>query len=436
MNGASQYICGVFDSLSLEERATWSGSWRITNDDGITKIFGADTDEQSGVPVDGDTVLKYAAVWRAVSLISSSVAKLPLYVYRREGEGKERAKEHPAYRRLRRKPNDYQTAYTFWQTLMAHVLLRGNGYAFISRNQGNGQVDALWLLDPDETWPVRENGKLYYTTTVVSGGERKTRILGADEVLHIKGLSYDGLVGYSVISYGAETFGRGLGAARYASRFFKNSAVPSIIVEVPGQMKPDAQERFLEQWNARQGGLDNAHSAAILTNAASVKPITIPAKDAQLLEMREFEIKDIANLFGIPPHKLGDSSRTAYNSLEQEQRAFLDECLDAWLVNIETECFDKLLTEKQKRTDSHTIEYLRSALVRADIKTRYETYSTGRAIGILSANECRAKENMNPIDGGDSYDNPNITPGQADDSELSEAENGADSDDGDGAESA
>jgi len=292
------------------------------------------------------------------------------------------------------------------------------------------------LLDPDETWPVRENGKLYYTTTVVSGGERKTRILGADEVLHIKGLSYDGLVGYSVISYVAETFGRGLGAARYASRFFKNSAVPSIIVEVPGQMKPDAQERFLEQWNARQGGLDNAHSAAILTNAASVKPITIPAKDAQLLEMREFEIKDIANLFGIPPHKLGDSSRTAYNSLEQEQRAFLDECLDAWLVNIETECFDKLLTEKQKRTDSHTIEYLRSALVRADIKTRYETYSTGRAIGILSANECRAKENMNPIDGGDSYDNPNITPGQADDSELSEAENGADSDDGDGAESA
>jgi len=405
----SQYICGVFDMA--EARATWGGNWRLTSDGGEW-LFGADEDEQSGVPIDRTTVLKYAAVFRAVNLISSSIAKLPLYVYRRTDGGKERARGHAAFRLLRRRPNHYQTPYLLWQTIVGHVLLQGNGFLQITRAP-NAAPQALTLLDPTQTWPVkvtsRDGTRLYYTTSVEVDGKQETRVINGEDMIHIRGLGYDGMMGYSVLSYGAETFGRGLGAARYASRFFKNSATPSIIVEVPGQMKPDAQERFLEQWNSRQGGLDNAHSAAILTGGASVKPISINARDAQLLELRQFEIRDIANLFGLPPHKLGDSSRTAYNSLEQENRAFLDDCLDSWLVNIESECYDKLLTEEQKQADNYTIEYKREALLRADIKTRYETYSIGIANRILNPNECRAAENMNEYEGGDSYQNPNIT---------------------------
>ncbi|MBD3293250.1 MAG: phage portal protein [Armatimonadia bacterium] len=355
------------------------------------------TPSSSGVRVSHSTALTYAAVWRATRLIAGDVAKLPLYVYRREGDGKIRATGHPAYRLLRRKASETMTARQLKMTLTANALLRGNGYAFIDRANGGQPLGLIWL-DPARTWPVKESGRLLYVHQIDRGDYVK---LMPAEVLHIKGLSYDGVEGYSVIEKARESLGMGLAAREYGSRFFSNNARPNVVIEVPGYMPDEAYNRLKQSWLEMNQGLSNAHKTAILENGAKPHQLSINARDAQLIESRQFEIREVANWFGCPPHKLGDSSRTAYNSLEQENQSYLSDCLDDWLNEIEEECYDKLLTERQKQRDTHIIEFKRQALVRADMSTRYSSYATAISNGWMTRNEARSFENMNPLDGGD-----------------------------------
>lgn len=363
-------------------------------DDWLYDSLGAGR-SSSGIRVSRETALTYSAVWRAVTLISSTVAKLPLYIYRRSASGKERADKHPAYQLVRFNPNEEMNAFVFWQSLMGHVLLEGNAYAYILR-RGNGEPLELIPLLPQLTYPIRENERLLYITKV----DTEWRRLLPENVLHIKGLGYDGLCGYSVIAKARDSFGLGLGAKEYQNRYLRNNARPSSVIQVPGPMKEDAQREFLRQWNEMHQGIENSHRTAILTNKAELKPFSINARDSQLLETREFEIREIANWFGLPPHKLGDSSRTAYNSLEQENQSFLDDTLDPWLVAIEQECRDKLLSEREKDTDSHLIEFMRQALVRADIGARFGAYHIAINDGIYSRDEVRSMENANAIPDG------------------------------------
>lgn len=355
--------------------------------------YGAES--SSGIRISREKALTYSAVWRAVTLISSTVAKLPLHIYKRTGQGKERAVNHPAYKLVRFNPNAEMNAFVFWQTLMGHVLLDGNAYAYIFRS-GDAAPLELIPLAPSDTYPVRENGNLLYVT---KAGTEWRRLL-PENVLHIKGLGYDGLCGYSVIAKARDSFGLGIGARRYQEVYLRNNARPSAIIELPGTMQPPAQQELLRQWNEMHQGLDNAHRTAILTNGAKLNAYSINARDSQLLETRQFEIREIANWFGLPPHKLGDSSRTAYNSLEQENQSFLDDTLDPWLVAIEQECRDKLLTEREKQADSHIVEFLRQALIRADIVARYTAYNIGKTGGWLNDDNIAAAENMNALPNG------------------------------------
>lgn len=363
-------------------------------DEWLYDSFGAGT-SSSGVRVSRETALTYSAVWRAVTLISSTVAKLPLYIYRRTDGGKERATAHPSYQLVLFAPNAEMNAFTFWQTLVGHVLLEGNAYAYIVRD-GSARPTELIPLPPQVTYPIRENGNLVYVVKV----DTEWRRLLPENVLHIKGLGYDGLCGYSVLAKARDSFGLGIGAKEYQSRYLKNNARPSAVIQVPGPMKEDAQREFLRQWNEMHQGLENSHRTAILTNKAELKAFSINARDSQLLETREFEIREIANWFGLPPHKLGDSSRTAYNSLEQENQSFLDDTLDPWLVSIERECRGKLLTEREKAADSHLVEFMRQALLRADIAARFSAYHIAINDGLYSRDEIRAMENANAIPDG------------------------------------
>lgn len=355
--------------------------------------YGAES--SSGIRISREKALTYSAVWRAVTLISSTVAKLPLHIYKRTGQGKERAVNHPAYKLVRFNPNAEMNAFVFWQTLMGHVLLDGNAYAYIFRS-GDAAPLELIPLAPSDTYPLRENGNLLYVT---KAGTEWRRLL-PENVLHIKGLGYDGLCGYSVIAKARDSFGLGIGARRYQEVYLRNNARPSAIIEVPQQMKIDAQKELLREWNEMHQGLDNAHRTAILTNGAKLNAYSINARDSQLLETRQFEIREIANWFGLPPHKLGDSSRTAYNSLEQENQSFLDDTLDPWLVAIEQECRDKLLMEREKQADSHIVEFMRQALIRADIVARYTAYNIGKTGGWLNDDNIAAAENMNALPNG------------------------------------
>lgn len=353
----------------------------------------------SGVRVNVQTGLGYPPVWRAVDLISSYVAKLPLHIYERtEDGGKRRAKEHPAYGLIRRKPNEYLNAFHFIKTLVANSLFtgRGNGYAYIIRNGSGDPMELLWL-DPGQVTPIRRNGKLWY---IYGDGARK---IHPSDVIHIRGLGFDGLVGYDVVAYMRQTLGLGIGLRKFGSVFFKNHATPGVVLERPAEapgLSEEGERNLRQAFDKIVTGLDAAHRTVVLQEGTKAYTIGVDARKAQLKEMRELEARDVAVFFGLPPHKLGDTTRTAYASLEQENQSLLDDCLDGILVGIEQELSDKLLTEDQKKNDTHFVEFLRDALVRVDLKSTVEALAIEVNNGLANLDEARAIRNRPALPDG------------------------------------
>lgn len=358
----------------------------------------------AGVRVNRELALCYAPWWRGINLLSNDVAKLPLAVYANQKPmGKTLDPEHPGFYLLRRKPNDWQTAGQLKKQLTAHALAHGNGYAYISR-LGNGTPFNLSPLSPDATYPIRENGVLWYVTQI--DGDRKK--IPYENVLHIKGLGFDGLVGYSVYDKAREALGFGIGAAKYGSVFFRNQARPNVVLETPARLQRKELIELREEWERMQSGLENAHRTAVLHSGLKAVEMSVNAKDAQLLQSREFQAAEIALFIGVPAHKLGASGPHGYGTLEQENQSYLDESLDPWLVTWEEECEDKLLTEEEKRTDSHCYQFNRRCLVRANLVDRANYWSTalgGRPWAL--PDEAREEEGMNPLGGeASTYMNP------------------------------
>ena len=387
-------------------------------DDWLLDLAGGAT--SSGVAVTPQTALQYAPVWRAISLISKDVAKLPLVVYRRAGTGKDKATAHPAYRLLRYQASTSMSAFEFKQTLTADALIYGNGYAAIIRNNA-GTATELIPLSAGATNEIWQGNKRHYVTVIDNKEER----ISAEDMLHIRGL-----YGLSIVELARESLGLGIAAEKYGAVFFKNNAKPSAILEHPGHLDPDARDNLRKSWNSLHGRVENAHKIAILEEGMSLKNWSMSNEEAQYLKTREFEVKSIASWFGVPPHKLGDSSRTAYNSLEQENQSYLNEALDPWLIAWENECRAKLLSESQKARDSHIVEFNRLSLVRADLKSRAAFYKDAINGGWMSRDEIRSRENMNPIEDGTGADflvplNMGKAPIKIEDSPESDAEFGA-----------
>lgn len=381
---------------SLVTRATVEDPNVPLNAENISDILGG-TKTDSGVVVTHKKALTYDAWYRGIALISGYIAKTPLYVYRREfgsdGEetGKARAKDHAGYPLLRRKPNAEMTALVFKRVLQSHICALGNGYAYIYRN-ADATPRELIPMDPTAVTPVRANGKLWYVCRFLSGEQRR---LSPRDVFHVHGLGYDGLRGYSVLDMAKESIGLHIGERQYGSRFFKNNARPSVVIEHPAKLTDDQEKHLRDSWNRMHQGLDNAHRTAVLEGGMKLHEFTINARDAQLLESRGFGVRETANFLGLPPHKLGDSSRTSYNSLEQENQAFLDDSLDDWFSAWEEEAFDKILSEREKIAETHFVEFLRQSLIRANMTARgaYYAKATGGKAWI-TPNEVRRMENM------------------------------------------
>lgn len=415
------FLTTLLDRRSIENPATPLGS-----DPWHTATFGGGV-AASGVTVNRKTALALSAVWRAMNMIPTDVSKLPLIVYRRKGEGRERAKDHPAYSLLLRKANREQTINVLLKTAVTCRLGDGNGYAFIARD-GAGRPLELIHLDSPSTIPVRENGQLWYVVTIRLDSGDIQRKLHPDNVIHLRGLSYDGLKGLSVFDVGKSSIGLGIAAERYGGKFFANSLTPSVVLETPEKLSSDSISKLKEQWREMQGGLENAHKIAVLEGGMSLKPWSMTAKESQFVETRKLNVRDIANLFGVPPHKLGDETRTAFASLEQENQSYLDGALDGLLREIEMEFMDKLLTEREKEEDTHYIEFNRSALVRADLAARTESYAKATGGPWMTPNEVRRAENMNDIEGGDELNKAPNTPGDMDKGDEPEPTDGDDGD--------
>ena len=381
--GFLETLSGFFKKRSIENPSTPLSA----PDDWLLDLAGGST--SSGVNVNPQTAMTYAPVYRAVNLISQDVAKLPLVVYRRNGEGKDKATQHPAYRVLRYQTSSTMSAFEFKSTLTADALLYGSGYAAIIRNQA-GTAQELIPLTPGAT---RENwnGDVRSYITTINNVEETLR---AEDVLHIRAL-----YGLGVVELARESIGLGMAAELYGSVFFKNNARPSAVLEHPGHLDNDARDNLRRSWQAMHGSVSNSHKVAILEEGMQLKAFASSNKDAEFNETRQLEVRNIASWFGIPPHMLADNTRTSYNSLESENQAYLDSSLDPWLCTWETECRAKLLTQSQQQRDTHFVEFNRNALVRANMEARGSYYNLAIQGGWMSRDEIRGRENLNPIPG-------------------------------------
>lgn len=369
----------------------------------VKKLFGHEN-TIVGLSVNEDSALKYSAVWSAVNIISGAIGSLPLVTYRRLAQGKDKDYRHKVSNLVKR-PNEYMDGLTFRRVLQAHALLWGNGYAEIERN-GAGRPIKLWPLLPNLVEPKIIDEKLVYEVQTSSG---TTTILPYDNVIHIKGLGYDGLRGYSVISqFAAENIGLGLAAERNAAVFFGNDSTPAGILTTDMVLGKDAKDQIEKQWADKQKGLDKKYRVAILHSGLKYEKIAIPAKDAQLLESRQYSVSDISRWFTIPPHMLGDLERATFSNIEEQSLDFAKWTLSSWVRTWELELSYKLFATYEQNT--YYLEFLMDALLRGNNETRSKSYQVALGgnnnPGWMTINEVREKENLPAIADGDKIFKP------------------------------
>jgi HK97 family phage portal protein len=363
----------------------------------VRKMLGAAEESSSGIEVDEDSALRHSPVWAAVNIIAGTIGALPLKVYRRLEKGKEVQPSHPIYRLLHDQPNPFMDALTFRELLQGHVLTWGNGYAEIQWT-GRGDPIALWPLLPDRTEPqLNEKKELIYR--VLDRQTQRQAILPASSVLHIRGLGFDGLKGYSPIRYHIEAIGLGVATKRYGARFFGNGAQPGGILEHPGIVAEDKRKRMKESWEEAHQGLEQSHRIAILEDGMKWHQVGVSPEDAQAIETQKFSVSDIARIYQVPLHMLAELDRATFNNIEHQKIEFLAMTLYRWLRKWEIECGLKLFSETE-RTE-YFAEFVTDALLRGDTPSRYAAYQSAVFAGWMTRNEVRAKENLNPLDGLD-----------------------------------
>ena len=364
----------------------------------------------AGKPVTERTAMQMTAVYACVRILAESIACLPLHLYRYTDAGsKEKALDHPLYTLLHDEPNPEMTSFVFREVLMTHLLLWGNAYAQVIRN-GKGEVTALYPLLPNRMTVDRdEHGQLFYRyqrgsdeATSNSPAKRETVVLMPSDVLHIPGLGFDGLVGYSPIAMSKNAIGLAIAAEEYGSKFFANGATPAGILETPTLIKDISKLR--DSWNEAYGGSRNAGKVAILEQGVTFKPISMSPQDSQLLETRKYQLDEIARIFRIPPHMIGDLERATFSNIENQSREFVTYTLDPWVCRIEQSLTRALLMPSEK--GRLFVKFNVDGLLRGDYKSRMEGYAIARQNGWMSANDIRELENLNRISpdaGGDLY---------------------------------
>lgn len=363
--------------------------------DGALALFGRGWETDSGADVTPETSLQVTAVYACVRLLAESEAGLPLLLYRRLKRGKERAGDHSLYTILHDAPNPLMTAYEFREALTGQAVLRGNGYAEIDWSEA-GTVRGLWPLRADKTAPDVVNRELSYIVTLKDGSQKR---LPGWRVLHVRGFGSNGIEGYNPIFLARQSVGLALATEEYGARLFSNGARPGGMLEHPGKLSKEAQTRLQDSIEARHQGLSNAHRLMILEEGMSWKQVGMAPEDAQFLETRNYQTRDVARLFHVPPHMIGDLSQATFSNIEHQGLEFVTHTLRAWLIRWEQRISQSLLSTSEQR--QYFAEHLVDGLLRGDIASRYQAYNTGILAGFVTRNEVRERENLNPLDGLD-----------------------------------
>jgi HK97 family phage portal protein len=372
--------------------------------DAFSPGLGRTTD--SGVRVGTLSAFFYSSWWAATNLIAGDLGKLPLILHRVTSDGKEPAENHPAHRLMTGSPNEYLTSGNFKELLTMHAICYGNGRAGITRD-GRGQPMELVPFLPDRSWEeVLEDGAVVHMTKL--GDDKEPTPFPDRDVLHIRGLSYDGVTGFNMVNMARNSIGLGLAAEKHGNRMFRNQVRPSIVLESDQRFSREDALQLMADWHEMNAGVDNAGRTALLQGGVKAHTVSQQNDHAQWNETRKLQRQEVAAWFGIPPHKIGDDSRTSYGSLEEENRQYV-QSLGQWFRKWEEECWLKLLTEDEKRRRSHYWRWNTDDLVRGDVSTRYAAYQVGIQSEFLSPNEARSMEDLNRREGGDEFKNPNTS---------------------------
>lgn len=343
----------------------------------------------AGVPVTADTALSFATVFACVRVLSESVGSLPLILYRRTGDSKERATDHPLYGLLHDAPNDEMSSTQFFEAIMSNVVLWGNAFARLVVDN-NGQVREMWPLLSRYMQVKRNNNQLIYDYQAPDLKQQFQRW----QIYHVPGLTLNGLTGLSVLGYMRRAIGLGLVLDQYSESFFENGARPGVVLEYPGQLKDKARDNIVESWNERHAGPENAHKVTILEEGMKLHDFGIPPEDAQMLQSKKYQAEEIARMFLVQPHKVGIMDHATFTNIEQQSISFVTDTLRTWLVRIEKRAAVDLLLKAERR--DYFAEFLVDALLRGDTVTRVQAYNSAINTGWMTRNQARQKENMNP----------------------------------------
>lgn len=349
----------------------------------------------AGVSVTVDTAITLSAVWRAINILSSTIASLPLKVYKTTEDGSRISlSAHPS-QMLMNHPSNIMNDFIFRETMMAVLLLYGNAYAVKIKNSTTGYVEELVFIHPDDVTVYKQDNKLIYQIKGIADPVTQS------EMLHIAGLSFDGLKGKSVISAMRESMGLSIAAQRFGSKFFANGANMDGVLEAPGVLSDEVYEHIRKSWDEKYAGVDNAKKTAILEAGMKYTRIGIPPEDAQFLQTRQFQVSEVARWFGVQPHLLMDLDRATNNNIEHQGMEFVTYTLMPWVARWESELNEKLISKSEQQNTY--FEYNLAGILRGDSKSRSEYYRTMWGLSAISANEIRKLENQPAYEGGDQY---------------------------------
>lgn len=372
----------------------------------------------TGIAVNTDSAMRAVAVFACVKVLSESVAQLPLHLYS-EGKDKkkEKSKDHRLYSILHDQPNSWMTSYDFWLLKMAELCLRGNSLSFIVRVRD--EVRELIPIRPDRIVKVEQDPlyRLFYTIKRPDGGEDT---IPQTNIFHLRGLTTNGFWGLNPIEYARESIGLALATEKHGAKLFSNGARLGGILQHPKKISKDAADRLVESFNSIYAGVENAHKTALIEEGMTWEKVGMTAEDSQFLESRKFQRSEIAGFYRVPPHMIGDLEKATFSNIEHQDLAFVKHSLMPWLISIEKAIGRDLLSPEERK--EYFAKFSVDALLRGDLKSRYDAHAVGILNGFLSPNEVRDKEDLNPYEGGDSYRVPlNTAPVDGDNNELEKA---------------
>ncbi|ELW9236319.1 phage portal protein [Proteus mirabilis] len=375
-------------------------SRKVITSSELSELIGLSYDTYSGRKVSTQLAMQLTSVFSCVRVLAESVGMLPCSLYEQLESGNKRATKERLHKLLAVKPNNYMTPQELWELLIACLCLRGNFYAY--KVYALGEVVELLPLDPSCVTPKLNNQwEPEYQVTFPNG---KSETLTQQEIWHVRIFTLDGLVGLSPIAYARQAIGLGLATEEHGARLFGNGAVTSGVLQTEQELSDLAFDRLKRDFEENHQGLTNAHKPLILEMGLKWQQISLSAEDAQFLETRKFQLEEICRIFRVPLHMVQNTDRATFNNIENLGIGFINYSLVPYLIRIEQRINAGLV--KASKQGTFYAKFKTGALLRGDMKSRFEAYSTGINWGIYSPNECRELEELNPREGGDIYLTP------------------------------